>query len=75
MRFGWNEAKRQTNIKIHGIDFTDAVRIFDGPTREALDTRADYGEDRWDEDDVEVYRIISAREATSHERRHYEERD
>lgn len=95
MRFQWDKAKGQKNLKIHGISFAEAVQIFNGPTLETLDTRADYGEDRWiaigsindgtfvivyieqkpeDEDDVEVYRIISAREATSHERRNYQER-
>ena len=27
--FEWDEAKNQTNVRKHGIDFLDAVRVFD----------------------------------------------
>ena len=47
MRFQWDKAKGQKNLKIHGISFAEAVQIFNGPTLETLDTRAGYGEDRW----------------------------
>lgn len=30
MKFKWDEAKRQTNIKKHGVDFSDAVGVFYG---------------------------------------------
>ncbi|MBI5714567.1 MAG: BrnT family toxin, partial [Chloroflexi bacterium] len=30
MRFEWDEAKRLTNIKKHGIDFSDVPPMFDG---------------------------------------------
>ncbi|WP_414710274.1 BrnT family toxin [Pseudorhodoplanes sp.] len=29
--FEWDESKRQTNIAKHGIDFVDAVAVFDDP--------------------------------------------
>ncbi len=44
--FEWDEAKNRANIKNHGIDFYDAVSIFDGPTVEDVDDREDYGETR-----------------------------
>ncbi|MBR6900719.1 MAG: BrnT family toxin [Synergistaceae bacterium] len=30
MQFEWDENKRQINIEKHGIDFADAVKIFEG---------------------------------------------
>lgn len=46
MVFEWNEAKRATNLRDHGVDFEDAALIFAGPVIEAEDTRVDYGEPR-----------------------------
>ncbi|MBW7922571.1 MAG: BrnT family toxin [Rubellimicrobium sp.] len=31
MEFEWDEDKRRATIRKHGIDFVDAVEIFDGP--------------------------------------------
>ena len=45
--FEWDENKRNANLKKHGIDFADAVRMFNGPVVEWLDEREDYGEDRF----------------------------
>jgi len=47
MLFTWDEKKRQSNIKKHGIDFTRAVEIFAGPTFTWEDDRFEYGEQRW----------------------------
>ena len=47
MKFEWDEAKRQTNIRDHGIDFTDLEPLFDGETVIMLDDRFDYGEYRF----------------------------
>jgi len=47
MLFTWDEKKRQSNIKKHGIDFTHAGEIFAGPTFTWEDDRFDYGEQRW----------------------------
>ncbi len=44
--FEWDEAKNQVNIRKHGIDFRDAVRLFDRPTLDRADNRRDYGEVR-----------------------------
>lgn len=45
MRFEWDEAKRRSNIRRHGIDFVDIDQVFAGETITFLDDRYDYGED------------------------------
>jgi uncharacterized DUF497 family protein len=47
MRFAWNEAKRQSNLSDHGVDFVDAPHVFDGVTYTYEDDRFDYGERRF----------------------------
>jgi uncharacterized protein len=43
----WDEAKRQTNLRKHGIDFA-ALAQFDWTTAQIEpDNRRDYGEDRF----------------------------
>lgn len=32
MRFSWSEAKRQSNLTDHGLDFVDAPGVFEGVT-------------------------------------------
>jgi uncharacterized DUF497 family protein len=87
MRFEWDEAKRRLNIRKHGIDFEDIAVTFQSPMLTALDTREDYGEDRWIgigvlqsvvvvvvifiERTQETIRIISARKATKYEGQAY----
>jgi uncharacterized DUF497 family protein len=86
MRFEWDEEKRLANIRKHGIDFLDAIQIFDGYTVTIEDTRFDYGETRYltlgmmhslivilmvHTDEENVMRIISARKAERHETRRY----
>jgi uncharacterized DUF497 family protein len=44
--FEWDEEKNHANKRKHGIDFRDAVRIFEGPALDRVDKRADYGEVR-----------------------------
>ena len=46
MRFEWDEAKSETNLKERGFDFAFASLIFDGLTVEVEDRRRDYGERR-----------------------------
>ena len=88
MRFEWDEAKNEVNIRKHGIDFEDVKDIFNHPMMTLLDTRDDdYGEPRWlsigwihtvlgvvvyTERVGDVIRIISARKATKYEVRRYE---
>ena len=86
MKFDWDENKNQINIKRHGFDFADAYKIFDHPMLVNLDSREDYGEDRWIgiglfETQVvvlvfteidEIIRIISFRKAIKDERERFE---
>ncbi len=84
--YEWDEAKNQANIRKHGIDFRDAVRVFDKPTLDRLDDRENYGEVRVNSigdlgglvvvnvthTDREGHtRLISARSATRAERAAY----
>ena len=47
LSFEWDEEKNTANIKKHGIDFLEVALIFENPTLEAIDDRADYGELRY----------------------------
>jgi len=38
MRFAWSEAKRKTNLELHGFDFVDAPKVFAGPTKMTAST-------------------------------------
>lgn len=47
MDFEWDENKRMSNIKKHGIDFVAAKEVFKDKERiETIDDRKDYGEER-----------------------------
>lgn len=86
MRYTWTESKNRRNVKLHGIAFGDAVRIFDGPTLEQVDDRFEYGEERvyaigvvngleitliYNDRGEDERRIISAWRSVPHERRAY----
>jgi uncharacterized protein (DUF4415 family) len=47
IRFTWDEGKRRSNLKDHGFDFLDALRVFEGLTFTLEDDRFDYGEQRF----------------------------
>ena len=47
MRFTWTDAKRRSNLKVHGLDFADATLVFDGATFTFEDDRFAYGEQRF----------------------------
>ena len=81
----WDEAKRQRNIKSHGLDFVGAEAIWDNFTVTREDLRQDYGESRWvtfglltgdvvvlvhTERNGEMH-IISLRKAEKYEARYY----
>jgi uncharacterized protein len=80
--FEWDSSKREVNLRKHGIDFEDAVEIFDGPI---LANRSDREEVRWIAVGslenrliavvftrrAEIIRIISARRARKNEERAY----
>jgi|SRR5580704_14316912 uncharacterized DUF497 family protein len=42
--FEWDSNKREVNLRKHGIDFEDAIEVFDGPI---LVHRSDRKEERW----------------------------
>ncbi len=81
MRFEWDEAKRRSNVKQHGIDFLDVVKVFDVETLTLVDDRYEYGETRFltlgllngtvfaisHTENDEVIRIISARKSQKDE--------
>ena len=43
----WDERKRRSNIRRHGLDFEGADAIWDRFTITREDIRRDYGETRW----------------------------
>jgi uncharacterized DUF497 family protein len=47
MRFEWDERKRLSNLRKHGLDFRDAPSVFGGPTFTFEDDRFDYSEQRF----------------------------
>jgi len=48
MEFEWDSAKAALNLRKHRISFPYATRVFLDPYRqERLDTRDEYGEERW----------------------------
>ena len=86
MRFEWDEAKRQSNLKRHGFDFVGVERIFASDGLTFLDDRFDYGEIRFFTlgmlngrvvavshiETDEVTRIISVRKASKNEEEIYD---
>lgn len=87
MRFEWDPAKNRTNIGKHGVDFADAVAVFEDElalTRPDTGARGEsrfvtLGRDGFGRLLIIVFterasriRIISARPATKQERKSYE---
>jgi len=87
VRFEWDDDKNQINISKHGIDFNDVTEMFNYEMLSNLDLREDYDEERWIgigwlksslglvvyvEINEDITRIISARKATKHEVKRYE---
>lgn len=88
MQFNWDEKKARANVRKHGVAFEEALSVFFDPFAATIaDPDHSEGEHRFvtlgrtvkgrlvvvthtDKDDV--IRIISAREATRHERKNYE---
>ena len=87
MRFEWDPVKAATNARKHGVTFTEAAECFEDPLALVLEDRRHperlvlIGASRahkliftvYVERAVATIRIVSARRATSHERRAYEE--
>ena len=79
--FEWDEAKRRSNLRRHGIDFAELAEVFNSAPVTRLDDRYNYSERRFftlgllkgrvvaiahTEKDG-VIRVISARGASKHE--------
>ena len=89
MKFIWDRRKNEVNIEKHGLDFTDAYKVFESPMMVSLDERKEYDEDRWigigqldsnrvvvivfTEPEEDTIRVISFRKATTEERERYEQ--
>jgi uncharacterized protein len=85
--FSWDERKAASNLKKHGVSFIEAATVFADPLALAIDDLLEpermflLGMSNRQrlllvvhaELDESTIRIISARRATSHERRRYEE--
>jgi len=81
----WDEAKRQANIRKHGIDFQDCDVLFDFPVLVEEDMRDAYGEQRLNAigflrgllvhltyvDATDSLHVISLRRATKDEAKRY----
>jgi len=81
----WDEAKREGNLRKHGIDFIGVEALFEGHTATIEDDRFDYGERRFVTYGVlngrvlavthterkDAIRIISIRKATKREEQSY----
>lgn len=85
MHFEWNEQKRATNLRKHGIDFVQASIIFDGWTKTMPDEGRHLGEERFltlgllegrvvvvaHTETTDSIRVISIRKATTREQAFY----
>lgn len=85
--FEWDECKRQTNIKKHGIDFADVTGLFYDEESIIIADPEHHDEERYIAlgmdatskvvvvvhvyRDIDVVRIISARKAAPKERRQF----
>ncbi len=87
MRFEWDKAKAESNKQKHGLEFEEAVSVFDDPTSRLFDDpQHSYLEDRFITlgysdrgrllvvsftERIDATRIISARPATRGEYKTY----
>ncbi|WP_019677209.1 BrnT family toxin [Arsukibacterium perlucidum] len=90
IKFEWNIAKASSNLKKHGVSFSEAQSVFyDEFALQFFDAESSEAEDRFlmlgmssearvllvchcERNDGDTIRIISARKATSNERKHYQ---
>ena len=85
MEFEWDESKRISNLRKHGVDFTDVPAVFVGTIVTIEDDRFDYGEERFvtfgllqgyvvavvHTESEDYIRIVSARKASKYEQKNY----
>jgi hypothetical protein len=86
--FVWDEAKRESNLRKHGLDFRDAHLVYENPDKCTYDSSRE-GERRWMDiafavvkgrllalvytERGEDVRVISFRPASREERKQYEQ--
>jgi hypothetical protein len=91
MEFEWHPPKAKSNLERHGVSFEEATTVFNDPLADIQpDMAHSIGEARFIAlgtsiqenllvvvftEKTDTIRIISVREATSRERRHYESYD
>jgi uncharacterized DUF497 family protein len=87
VRFAWDPKKAASNLEKHRVSFEEAASVFADPLAAMLEDALDperailVGQSEkhrvllvvFVEQTEDMIRIISARRATSHERKHYEE--
>ena len=87
MRFAWDGREADLNARKHGVTFEEAATVFSDPLALIIEDEAHPGNARiigesaasrillvvFIERGRDVLRLISARRATRHERRRYEE--
>lgn len=88
LHFGWDDGKAASNLEKHGVSFEAATYVFDDPMRLEQEDVFAQGEYRnivigyvdgvlltvvYTSPEEDLYRIISARPATAHERKAYEQ--
>jgi uncharacterized protein len=86
--FAWDDAKAASNVRKHGLSFHEAITVFLDPLAIILEDSTAAGEQRQViigrslrlrtvlavfVERGETVRIVTAREATKHEKRRYEE--
>lgn len=85
MEFEWDDSKRISNLRKHGIDFLDVPAVFGEAIVTVEDDRFNYGEERFvtfgllqghviavvHTENEDYIRIISVRKATKHEQENY----
>jgi len=85
MEYEWDEAKRQSNLRKHRLDFVDVIHFNWDSAQVVEDNRESYGEQRFNACGFlfdrlviltfsvrnERLRIISLRKATQHEQKYY----
>ena len=86
MEFEWDPAKAASNLTKHGIDFDEAIAVFDDPRMLSIVDPRSYGETRYvaigtvggrtlavvyTNRGNQIWRIISARRASRRERTAY----
>lgn len=86
IEFEWDAAKARSNKRKHGVEFDEAASVFADPLARIFDDEEHSDEEHRElivgysarnrlltERGADLVRIISARKATKHEQRDYEE--